>query len=228
MSFSDSDLVLTAMFAIGLIQFFWLSVILVRKGINPSSIRLYMPPLLTLWILVWPAYEDTIMPLLSLSLFLLALALSVRQNSTLSRHLRLCWHTSPEQIRQPTPWLTLLLSLGIAAALFYQAPELGFGVGLSLSLAWSGAEILDKLGYGIRLGLSVNPFQTLAGHLVLVLGSSMICAWALQLYHGIAWQQFIVATLIAGFCASMIRALISQGWNMPLATLGMSIILWIL
>ncbi len=228
MMISDSDMLLTALFGIGLIQFLWLSVVLTRKGINPSSIRLYMPPLFTIWILVWPAYENTAMPLLSLSLFVLVIALSTRKNSAFSRHLRLCWHTTPEQIRQPTPWLTLLLSLSIAASLFYQAPELGFGVGLSLSLAWSGAEILDKLGRGMRLGLSTNPFQTLAGHLILVLSSSVICAWALQLYHGINWQQFIVATLIAGFAASMIRALIAQGWNMPLAALGMSIILWIL
>jgi len=64
--------------------------------------------------------------------------------------------------------------------------------------------------------------------LILVLASSLLCAWALQLYHGIPWHTFMVATVIAGFVASMIRALIPQGWNLPMSTLGMSLILWIL
>jgi hypothetical protein len=227
MMFSHDDLLLTALFAIGLFQFFWLSVVFVRKGINPSSVRLYMMPLLGIWVLVWPAYENTTMPLLSLSLVLIPLLIGAGK-SPFARHLKLAWHTSPEQIRQPTPWLMLLLSFIIAASLFYQAPELGFGVGLSLSLAWSAAELLDKSGKGPQLGLSSNPFQTLTGHLLLVLGTSMICAWSLQLYHGIPWQSFFVATLIAGLIASMIRALIPQGWNMPLSVLGMSLALWLL
>jgi len=227
MSISHHDLLLTTLFAIGLFQWFWLSVVLARKGINPSSIRLYMTPLLGIWVLMWPAYEQTAMPLLSLSIIVIPLLISTRQTA-FSRHLKLAWHTSPEQIRQPTPWLMIFSSLLIAASLFYQAPELGLGVGLSFCLAWGGAELLDKLGKGARLGLSSNPFQTLLGHLSLVLGTSAICAWALQLYHGIAWQQFMVATLIAGLVASMIRALIPQGWNMPLSVLAMSLTLWLL
>ena len=227
MSISQHDLLLTALFAIGLFQWFWLSVGLARKGINPSSIRLYMTPMLGVWVLMWPAYTNPAVPLLSLSLLIFPLLFGMR-NTAFARHLRLAWHTSPEQIRQPTPWLMIGLSFVLSASLFYQAPELGLGVGLSFCLAWGGAELLDKLGKGALLGLSQNPFQTLAGHLLLVLGTSVICAWALQLYHGIAWQQFMVATLIAGFVASMIRALVPQGWNMPLSVLGMSLALWLL
>ncbi len=227
MSISQHDILLTALFAIGLFQWFWLSVMLVRKGITPSSIRLYMTPLLGIWVLMWPAYSDPVIPLLSLSLLILPLLLGMR-NTPFARHLRLAWHTTPEQIRQPTPWLMTGLSLALSAILFDLAPELGLGVGLSFCLAWGGAELLDKLGKGALLGLNNNPFQTLAGHLFLVLGTSVICAWALQLYHGIAWQQFMVATLIAGLIASMIRALVPQGWNMPLSILGMSVTLWLL
>lgn len=228
MLISNGDMILSAMFAAGLLQFLWLSVVLTRKGLNPSLIRLSMMPLLAIWVLVWPAYDNTIMPLLSFILFLLPLLFSLRSQNPFARHLRLCWHTSPEQIRQPTPWLMLLLSFLIAAVLFYDAPELGLGVALSFCLAWSAAELIDKTGKGLRLGLARNPWQTLAGHLVLVLATSLICAWALQLYHGISWQQFYVATLIAGLAASGIRALISAGWNMPFAISGMSFMLWIL
>lgn len=228
MFISNGDMILSAMFAAGLLQFFWLSVVLTRKGINPSLIRLSMVPLLAIWVLVWPAYDHTIMPLLSLTLFLFPLLLATRSQSPFARHLRLCWHTSPEQIRQPTPWLMLLLSLLISAVLFYDAPELGLGVALSFCLAWSAAEWIDKTGKGIQLGLARNPLQTLVGHLMLVFASSLICAWALQLYHGITWQQFYVATLIASLAASSIRALIRAGWNMPFAILGMSLMLWIL
>ncbi len=228
MFISNGDMILSAMFAAGLLQFFWLSVVLTRKGLNPSLIRLSMVPLLAIWVLVWPAYDHTIMPLLSLTLFLFPLLLATRSQSPFARHLRLCWHTSPEQIRQPTPWLMLLLSLLISAVLFYDAPELGLGVALSFCLAWSAAEWIDKTGKGIQLGLARNPLQTLVGHLMLVFASSLICAWALQLYHGITWQQFYVATLIASLAASSIRALIRAGWNMPFAILGMSLMLWIL
>ncbi|MDX8381263.1 MAG: hypothetical protein R8M14_04050 [Ghiorsea sp.] len=228
MMLTHDDLILSAMFSIGLFQFFWLSVVFARKGINPSSIRLFMVPLLGIWVLVWPAYQNTMMPLVSLSLFMIPMLLAWRTQSAFARHLRLCWHTSPEQIRQPSPWIMLILSFIISAFLFSQAPELGLGVGLSFCLAWGAAELLDKQGSGMLLGLSGNPFQTLAGHLVLLLGTSLICAWSLQLYHSIGWQQFIVATLIAGLVASMIRALIAQGWNLPLSMLGMSLTLWLL
>jgi len=228
MMITNDDLILSAMFTIGLFQFFWLTVVFARKGINPSSIRLFMIPLLGIWVLVWPAYQNTTMPMISLTLLIFPLLLAWRSNSPFARHLRLCWHTSPKQIRQPTPWLTIMFSFIISAFLFSLAPELGLGVGLSLCLAWSAAELLDRQGSGMRLGLSGNPLQTLASHLVLVLGSSLVCAWSLQLYHSIGWQQFIVATLIAGLIASIIRALIAQGWNMPLSMLGMSLTLWLL
>ena len=228
MFISESDLLLTLMFAIGLFQYFWFSVMFVRKGVNPSTIRLYMLPILTVWVLIWPAYENTALPLLSLTLLLIPLLFALRNNSAFARHLRLAWHGRPEQLRQPTPWLMLWLSLMITTTLFHQAPELGLGAGLSLTLAWSAAEIWDKSGHGFKLGLSHNPSQSLAGHLIWVLASSLLCAWALQLYHGISWHTFMVATVIAGFVASMIRALIPQGWNLPMSMLGLSLTLWIL
>jgi len=183
---------------------------------------------MSIWLLAWPAYDDGKVILASFALFLLPIGLSFQQNKPYSRHLRLCWHSTPEQSRQPTPWLMLLLSLLMVGELFYQAPELGLGVGLSLCLAWSGAELVDKSGKGMRLGLASNPLQTLAGHLVLVLASSMVCAWSLQLYNGAAWSQFFIAALIASLVASMLRALLPAGWNMPLAMLGMSMTLWML
>ncbi|HID37299.1 MAG TPA: hypothetical protein EYP39_08010 [Ghiorsea sp.] len=225
---SEGDTLLTVMFIIGLFQFFWLSVMITRRGINPSTIRLYMLPLLTIWVLVWPAYENTWMPLLSLALFAFPFLFSLQKDNAFARHLRLCWHTSPEQIRQPTPWLMLIISFIIAALLFQQAPELGLGVGLSFTMAWSAAEIMDKTGYGLRLGLKSNPFQTLLGHLLLLIAVCLVCAWALQLYHGIPMHMFMVATLIAGLVASMIRAIVPQGWNMPLSMLAISLTLGVL
>jgi len=122
----------------------------------------------------------------------------------------------------------ILISFIISAELFHLAPELGLGLGLSLCLAWSAAELIDKSGWGLPLNLTTNPTQTLVGHLLLVLGSSLLCAWSLQLYHDVSWHQFLIATLIVGCIASMSRALIVAGLNMPLALLAMATTLWLL
>jgi len=205
MLISTGDTLLSGFFILGLFQFFWLSVMLVRKGLNPSLIRLCLTILFSIWLLIWPAYDDAQVILLSLTLFLLPILFSFQLHKPFARHLRLCWHTEAKQ--QPTPWLMLLLSLLICAELFVQAPALGLGVALSLCMAWSAADLCDKSKRGVLLGLKGKPQQTLAGHLVLVLGSSLLCAWSLQLYHGLAWQQYVIATLIAGLVASGIRAL---------------------
>lgn len=228
MLISNGDLLLTALFIIGLFQFFWLSVVLVRKGINPSQVRTAMLILLSLWVLIWPAYDNPNIILLSLALSIIPLLFSLKKSSPFARHLRLCWHTSSLSTKQPTPWLVILLSLGISASLFHLAPELGLGLALSLCLAWGAADLVDKTGRGRRLGFMKNPMQTLAGHMVFVLAISLLCTWSLQLYHGIAWQQFFISTLIVGLAASIARALIATGWNMPASTLVMATALWLL
>jgi len=102
------------------------------------------------------------------------------------------------------------------------------GLALSFTLAWHGADMMDTLGKGPHLGFVKNPKQTLYAHLAFVLATSLLCAWVLQLYHGIAWHQFVITTLVVALTGSMIRALIAPGWNMPLAYLGMACVLWLL
>jgi len=230
MLLSQGDLLLTILFGIGLFQLFWLSVVLVRKGFSPSLIRLSMVGLLSIWVLIWPAYEHTTTVFIAFSLFSFPLLFSLRKNHAFARHLRLCWHSPNQHItnQQLPPWIFLALSCAICTSLFHQAPELGIGLGLSLCLAWSAADIMDTLQFGPRLNIRINPKQTLFGHLLLIIITSLVCTWSLQLYHGADWQQFIIATLIVGFVASLLRALISQGWNMPVSILGMAIVLWLL
>jgi len=228
MSISNGDLLLTTLFVIGLFQFFWISVVLVRKGLNPSSIRVSLIILFGIWVLVWPAYDNTLIVLLSLTLLTIPFLFAMRSSSPFARHLILCWHTLPAQTKQPNPWIVISISLIICASLFHIAPELGFGLALSFCFASSAADLIDKSGFGKRLGFTKNPQQTLKGHLVFVLSTSLICAWSLQLYHSITWQQFLIATMIVGLVGSMIRAMIATGWNMPLSILGMGTALWLL
>ncbi len=187
-----------------------------------------MSALLSIWVLIWPAYDSPRVVLLSLSLFIIPFLFALQKESSFARHLRLAWHTPALQSNQPAPWLMLFLSLLVGSMLFYLAPELGLGLTLSMCLAWSAADSIDKTGKGMHLGLPANLRQTLAGHLLLVLITSLICAWSLQLYHSTSWQQFFVATLIVGLTGSVIRALVTTGWNMPLSALGMSMALWLL
>ncbi len=228
MLISNGDILLTLLFIIGLFQLFWLSVVLVRKGISPSLVRLSMVILLSIWVLIWPAYDNANLVLFSLSLVIVPLLFSLQRGNSFARHLRLAWHTPALNHKQPAPWLMILLSLLIGATLFSLAPELGFGLSLSFCLAWSAATLIDKTGRGLRLGLKNNLQQTLAGHLALVLTSSLICAWSLQLYHSTDWTQFFIATLIVGLAGSLVRALIRSEWNMPLSVLAMSFVLWLL
>lgn len=228
MLISHGDILLIALTTIGLFQFFWLSVFLIRKGFNPSLVRLSMVSLLSIWVLTWPAYDDTTVVLATLFLFVLPVLFALQKNNAFARHLRLGWHDLPPKTKQPAPWLMIIISLFITVELFHIAPELGFGLGLSFCLAWSAAEFIDKSRRGVRLGLTQNLQQTLAGHLIFIMLTSFICAWALQLYHNTHWLQFFVATLIVGLVGSIIRALIPAGWNMPLSMLGMSITLWLL
>jgi len=228
MFISSGDTLLTALFTIGFFQYLWLSVVFVRKGFAPSTIRLAMLPLLSIWVLIWPAYDDTHLPLYTLALFFIPITFVKFSNIPFARHLKLCWHTLPPKTQQPFPWLMLIITLWICSQLFALAPELGFGLALSFTLAWHIANVIDTLGKGLHLGLAKNKQQTLAAHLVFVLTTSLICAWALQLYHGIPWHQFFITTFIVGLLGSIIRALIATGWNMPLAFLGMSFALWLL
>jgi len=86
----------------------------------------------------------------------------------------------------------------------------------------------DHTGRGRGLGLKNNMQQTHAGHLALVMTSSLICARSLQLYHSTDWTQYFSATRIVGLAGSLVRALIRSEWNMPLSVLAMSFVLWLL
>ncbi|MDX8383799.1 MAG: hypothetical protein R8M45_06945 [Ghiorsea sp.] len=224
MLISTGDLLLSVFFTLGLFQCFWLSIVLVRKGLNPSLIRLCLTIFMSIWVLIWPAYENSMVIMFSFVLFLLPVLLALQANKPFARHLRLCWCSTPQSSQQPAPWLMLLLSLFLSVALFQQSPALGLGIALSLCLAWSAAELLDKSEY-MPLGFLRNPQQTWVGHLLFLLGSALLCAWSLQLYQQIPWQSSISITLIAGLAASLTRMMLPQGWNMPLAMLGMGIVL---
>ena len=224
MLISTGDLLLSAFFTLGLFQFLWLSMVLVRKTLNPSLIRLCLTIFMSIWVLIWPAYENSIIILLSFALFLLPTLLVWQTDKPFARHLRLCWSSTPKNGKQPAPWLMVLLSLFLSASLFQPFPALGLGIALSLCLAWSGAELVDKSGR-MPLGFSSNPQQTWVGHLVWVCGSTLLCAWGLQLYQEVPWHSFLNITATAAITSSILRFILPQGWNMPLAMLGMGIIL---
>jgi len=222
------DYIINFLFAMGMIQVIWLSVALIRKGIPSHTIWQSTTPLLAIWAMAWPIYTQAAWLWLPIGLAAIAISITFTRNTRFWQHLRLVWGIpTSHQTFRPWPIFSLLITFCIAIAFFQSIPEFGFGLALSICLAFPLAGLLDRIAY-IRLRFPLHPEQTLLGHLGLIIASACLCAWSIHLYHGIQWQQLLIATLIASMGASIIRAMLPSYWNMPIAILTMGWILWLL
>ncbi|MDX8404240.1 MAG: hypothetical protein R8K54_07525 [Mariprofundaceae bacterium] len=228
---SQIDIIITVLFTIGLAQITWISVMLLRKKVPPSTITISLAPLVSIWVLLWPLYENPIWVWAGIMLLALPILPAYSSRHMFWQHLRIAWSGLEEQEdgRLPDMWpfVSLIASLVIAAAFFQRIPEFGLGIALAASLAFPFASLLDRTGY-LKLGFPLHPDQTLMGHIGLVFSVSLLCTWSIHIYHGIGWQSLLIATLIAGMASSMIRAFLPSTLMLPIATLSMGITLWLL
>ena len=217
-----ANTLLNTLFTLGLGQVTWFFSMLVRRGIRPANLWQATSPLLAIWVVMWPVYTINIWFWFPIAFLLLTLLFIYTRQSPFTRSLRMVWGT-------PLPWhmLALIASIMIAMLFFQEIPEFGFALGLMACFSFPLADLLDRYP-NIKLPFPLHPEQTLFGHLGLILSSSLLCSWSIHLYHGINWQQLLIATLIAGMAASIIRALLPRPLSLPIATLAMGWILWLL
>lgn len=234
-----SDLVMSLLVSFGVLQLAWFSVMIVRRGAQPEVIQNAIPPLLTIWVLMWPVYiEPHWLWVGVIALFIPGL-LAFSYQKTFWQHLRIAW--SPQyDSNKPTiyskpkllPLGQTITALAIAGLWFQAIPEFGFGLALCICLAFPAAHWVDYLGkvkFGfLKLGFPAHPEQTLAGHLTLIAVSTALLCWSLHVYHGTDWQTLFIATLIASMTASVARALIPGQWNVPAAILCIGSSMWVL
>lgn len=228
-----TDLLLNLLVFAGSMQVAWLSVMLIRRGIRPAVIQRMLPPFFAVWALMWPVYSAGLWVWAGLGLLALPVVLAGILKQPFWLALRQAWSAPPRQRgswpapMHMLPLFQLLAALAVAAAWFQQIPEFGFGLALSLCLAFPAADLLDRTGI-VPLKFPTHPEQTLPGHLALIMASALLIAWSLHVYHGIDWRPLLIATLIAGIAGSVTRALMPGGLNQPAALLLMGATLWML
>jgi len=236
---ASSDLMLSGLVALGVLQLTWFSVMILRRGAPPLTIQHAIAPLLTIWVLMWPVYVDRSWLWSGLAALILPAILANILPSPFWRHLRMAWSGHTENVAfNIYPILPLLplthfiAALIIAGLWFTHIPEFGFGLALCLCLAFPAAFWVDHLGTGhtilLKLGFPAHPEQTLAGHLLLIAACTALLCWSLHVYHGTAWTSLLIATLIPSIAASVTRALIPGQWNAPAAMLAMGFVMSLL
>lgn len=234
-----SDLVISLLIIFGILQLAWFSVMILRRGAPPEIIQQSIPPLLTIWILMWPVYVDPRWLWVGIAALVLLSLFAFGYRKPFWQQLRVAWG-SQRDANQPSIYsnprllpLTQTITALVIAGLWFQAiPEFGFGLALCICLAFPAAHWVDHLGeirFGfLKLGFPAHPEQTLAGHLTLIGISTALLGWGLHVYHGTDWQTLFIATLIASMVASVTRALIPGQWNIPAAMLSVGFTMWIL
>jgi len=236
---ASSDLVLSTLVMLGVLQLAWFSVMILRRGALPSTIQHAIAPLLTIWVLMWPVYVDSNWLWSGLMALILPTTLAAMLKSPFWQHLRIAWSDqtmdSELKIYPALPLLPLthfITALFVAGLWFQHIPEFGFGLALCLCLAFPAAFWMDHLGTHkttfLKLGFPAHPEQTLAGHLVLIAVCTALLCWSLHVYHGTDWSSLLIATLIASLTASATRALTPGQWNAPAAMLSMGFVMWLL
>jgi len=215
---------MTALLAIGLTQFVWLSVMLYRRNIPGRLIFSSLPPLIAIWVLFWPLYTDTMAILAGIALLALCLVLAAGIRRPWFAVLRSAWSAGTHGLLDAAMFI---LALSIAALTNLTAPEFGFGIALTLCLGITAADLLDRAGL-FRLGMPANPDQTFVGHLALIVSASLMCGWSLLIFHNLSWSNIIIATTLAGITASTLRALIPAPLDRPLIAAAMAATLWAL
>lgn len=220
------DIILTTLFAIGLVQLCWLSVMAVRRGIPSSLIIRATWSFTGVWVLMWPMYSLGASVWIALVFLGLAILLAASIKRPALEALSLAWSDGAN-----IPWPMMMFAMALAIAAFFftslSLPEFGFGAALSLCLGLPLAHWLDRSGR-LRLNFPANPHQTLPGHLGLIVTVVIASGWSLHVYHQIGWFESLTATAIAGIAASMMRALIRHPFNLPAITLAIAGVLWTL
>ena len=216
----SSNIFINALFILGIVQVSWLFYALLRKGIQGDSMWQATPPLLAIWVLLWPVYSNTSGILFPIGVCTALLAITYLHKHRFLMAMRPVWGT-------PYPWraLSLWLSLGIALYFFQQTAEFGFALALIACFAFPLADILDRIPNFKPLGLPLHPRQTLLGHLALICSITALSSWSVHLYQPLQWELLIFATIIAATAASLIRALLPSPWYLPIATLSMGLLL---
>lgn len=250
-SIAASDLILSLFVIIGILQLSWFSVMILRRGALPETIRHALPPLLTIWTVMWPIYIDTRWLWAGIAALLLPSILAVVLKQPFWQHLRRAWSVRPMNaeigiypVLPLLPLTHLIVALMITSLWFQHIPEFGFGLALCLTLAFPLAYWVDYLAGGtnsesatrplllrlitVRLGFPTHPEQTLAGHLMLIAACSLLLNWSLHVYHGTDWKTLAIATLITALAASATRALMPGHWNAPAAMVTMGAVMWLL
>jgi len=233
-----SDVVLSVMVGLGMLQLAWFSVMLMRRGVTPAMIQQAIPPFLAVWVLMWPVYVDVRWLGVGLLMLLIPIVLAASLKMPFWRHLSIAWGAQSVSSIDDAyarialfPQLHVLFSLAVAGAWFQVIPEFGFGLALCLCVAFPAAYWVDYVSqrYGFFiLGFPAHPEQTLAGHLVLIIMCTILLCWALNVYHGTDWQLLLIATLIVSTVASVCRAIVPGRWHVFAAMLSMSGVMWLL
>ncbi len=237
---TTSDLVLSMLVLFGILQLAWFSVMLLRRGVPSSAILHAIPPLLTVWVLMWPVYSDARWLWSGLGILALLAAAAALLKSPFWQHLNIAWTWKPDAedlgmdiYFRPKllPLTQAFTSIFIAALWFQTIPEFGFGLALCFCLAFPLASQVDRVKnrFGFRtLGFPAHPEQTLAGHLILIAACTFLLCWSLNVYHGTDWKVLFIATLIAAMTTSATRALVPGRWNAPAAMLSTGAVMWLL
>jgi len=221
---SQLDIILTVLFAIGLLQMCWLSVMAVRRHVPSSLIIRALWSLSGIWVLSWPLYKTSASAFIAITMLALATLLSLFLKGPFFSQLRQAWSDTADF---PWPMAMFTAALAVAGAFFIVFPEFGFGAGLSLCLGLPLAHWLDRAGV-LQLKFPANPNQTLPGHLGLIATVIISCGWSLHVYHQIGWIESLTATALAGSAASMIRALLPHPFNLPAIAAVIGGVLWAL
>jgi len=218
------DTLLTFIVVIGLIQLVWFSVMLHLRGVSSGIITSTMPPLLAIWVLFWPIYAHPAATLAGMAFMALVLITCSRMDAFWMRALRSSWSVAPHGLR---PLGLFGTGLTIACAWFAAAPEVGFGVALSLCLAMPAADMLDRADR-LRANLAANPEQTWLGHVLFIAVTALLCAWSIHIYARTGLADFLGVTAIAAAVAGIVRAFAPRMWHPPLIALILGGMLWLL
>jgi len=219
-----TDVVMTALFAVGLLQASWLSIAGSRRGVPSSLLIRGVWSLTGIWVLLWPLYTSHAALFVAIAIFAVTTIAPPLFRVSACRQLVLAWSDGASL---PWPMWMFVLALGGAVWQFSLYPEFGFGTALSLCLGLPLAHWLDRAGR-LRLNFPVNPGQTLFGHLGLIITVVICCGWSLNVYHQVGWFESLTATMLAGCTASAARGLVAHPFNVPVIALVIGSVMWLL
>ncbi len=219
------DIILSIMLVVGLGQIAWLVVMLYRRKPQTKLLANPLPPLMAIWVLFWPLYQTNWAIFVGMASLFLFFTLVVRLHSPFFRDMRLALSLQGIGLVSLS---TFGVGLFLSAALFQNIPEFGLATALAICLALPAAHWLETAEIGTRLGFPADPNQTLTSHLTLIVVTALVTAFALKVYHGLSWEDGILAALLTGLAASLGRTMTGKQWQ-PLGVIAaMVFMLWIL